>query len=107
MPSVIDAKLLPKGWVKPGERWPGQKDGLPEPGGGRVDAPVVDDDDFVVDPPVESRTNVGEERTDVVGLIAGGNHDRNLGNPRERRARRTRRAVPLLRSFAPKHGPRQ
>lgn len=32
MPFVIDAKLLPKGWLQPGEKWPGQRDGLPEPG---------------------------------------------------------------------------
>ena len=27
-----DGQRFPKGMLKPGEKWPGQKDGLPEPG---------------------------------------------------------------------------
>lgn len=27
-----EGQRLPEGWLEPGEKWPGQNDGLPEPG---------------------------------------------------------------------------
>ena len=32
MLAMGEGLRLPKGWLRPGEKWPGQKDGLPEPG---------------------------------------------------------------------------
>jgi hypothetical protein len=29
---AIDPKQYPRGWLQPGERWPGQNHGIPEPG---------------------------------------------------------------------------
>ncbi len=32
MHPMRDGQRLPKDWLDPGEKWPGQKQGLPEPG---------------------------------------------------------------------------
>ena len=47
-------------------------------GGGRVGAAVVDIDDLIVERAIQRGADLGDERRDILGLVAHGNDDRKI-----------------------------
>ena len=64
-------------------------------GGGGVGAAVIDIEDLIGAPPVEGGADLGDQRRDVLGLVAYGDDDGQVHDDGVGRRRRATRAVRL------------